>query len=141
MTILVTGANSFLGSNLVRRLADAGQVVFGTYRTEDKRIAELQNRPSVKLFRLDIAEPAAFNSIRDQVDTVIHVAAVSPTETVTVEDMISCNIVGTHNVHAFALRNGVKRFIFISSVSVYGNVTTPVLAETTSLSGTAPLWG
>jgi nucleoside-diphosphate-sugar epimerase len=41
--------------------------------------------------------------------------------------------VGTQNVHRFALENSVKRFIFMSSVSVYGNVTTQTLTEATPL--------
>ena len=133
MAIFVTGANSFLGSNLIRSLAKAGRAIVGTYRTEDQRIAEVRKLGSVKLYKIDIAEGGSLDLIRDDIATIIHVAAVSPTDTVTVEDMISCNVAGTQNVHAFALRRGAKHFIFMSSVSVYGNVTAPTLTEATPL--------
>lgn len=133
MVVLVTGANSFLGANLVRCLVSFGQPVVGTYRTRDARIAELEKLPSVSLHKIDLTDKRAFADISENIDTAIHVAAVSPAENVTVEEMISANIVGTHNVHAFALRKGVSRFIFMSSVSLYGNVTSSVLTETTPL--------
>lgn len=133
MVVLVTGANSFLGANLVRCLASFGQSVVGTYRTRDSRIAELEKLPSVSLHKIDLTDKRAFADLSEDIGTIIHVAAVSPAESVTVEEMISANIVGTHNIHAFALRKGVSRFIFMSSVSLYGNVISPVVTETTPL--------
>jgi nucleoside-diphosphate-sugar epimerase len=105
----------------------------GTYRTDDERIEELRDLPSVTLYRINLAHADAFASVRDEIDTIVHVAAVSPTDFVTVDDMIACNVVGTQNVHSFALRKGATRFIFMSSVSVYGNVTASMLTETTPL--------
>jgi nucleoside-diphosphate-sugar epimerase len=133
MAIFITGANSFLGSSLIRSLARDGRNIVGTYRTEDARIAELGELPSVTLHQADIANAPAFEAFQGEFDTIVHVAAVSPTNETTVEDMISCNIVGTQNVHAFALRKGAKRFIFMSSISVYGNVSAPSLTEMTPL--------
>jgi nucleoside-diphosphate-sugar epimerase len=121
--ILVTGAGSLLGYPLVLRLADAGHTVTGLYRTRGALVAGLAQRGDVRLRQVDLSERdgLARADIGD-CDTVVHIAGLSPRPNVTVADLVRDNVAATLHLAQWALGRGVRRFVFTSSMRVYGKV-------------------
>lgn len=128
---LVTGVGGFIGSALMERLLDLGQVVVGvdSFITGHRHNIEevLAINPDQKLqFRLiegDLRDPAVAKEAVAEVDVVLHQAALGSVPR-SMRDPISSH---QHNVDAFlnvldaARAAGVKRFVYASSSSVYGD--------------------
>ena len=113
MKILVTGSSGKLGSVTVNRLKDFGYQVLGAdimaSITTDV-IADVTN----KLQMLDITRG---------MDAVIHTAALHGRHmdlNYSREDFIQTNINGTLNLLNACVANGVKKFLFTSTTSIYG---------------------
>lgn len=131
-TVLVTGAAGFIGSHLSEALLTRSQRVVGLdnfdsfYDPAVKRrnISELLGHPDFNLIEGDIRDAAAVDrAIASGVDAIIHLAAragVRPS----IEDPIlyqDVNLHGTNVLLEAARKANVRRFIFGSSSSVYGN--------------------
>jgi len=130
MRILVTGGAGFIGSHVAARLLRDGHEVeviddFNDYydpRIKRANLASLGG--AVRLHEGDIRNQNFVQStIADgRFDAIIHLAAragVRPS----VQDpqlYIDTNITGTHHLLEAAHRNGISRFLFASSSSVYG---------------------
>jgi UDP-glucuronate 4-epimerase len=130
---LVTGGAGFIGSHLVDLLLanNPGRVVVidnfdDFYDPQFKRanITDHLNRAEYRLVETDIRNyPALKQLFAEEIfDTIIHLAAkagVRPSvnDPRTFQDV---NVAGTLNLLDLAHRNGIKRFIFGSSSSVYG---------------------
>lgn len=131
--ILVTGGAGFIGSHLVDRLIGDGVARVTVvddfsdfYDPTIKRanIASHLERDDFELVEADIADSQAMNDLFDRAgfDCVVHLAAragVRPS----VEDPLAyeeSNVRGTFTLLEAARRNGVPKFIFGSSSSVYG---------------------
>ncbi len=122
--ILVTGGGGFIGSTLVRRLAAAGDPVrvLDNFSTGARRNLDgLEGK--VEIVGADICDPDAVTMAMRGVATVVHLAAIpsvarsvaNPVETWRV------NVDGTLRLLEEARKTGVKRFVFTSSSSVYGD--------------------
>lgn len=116
-TILITGANGFLGSEIIRQALSAGLNIRATGRRLETKIN------GVEYFQADILNPDSLKGHLNKVDVLVHAAglahifdksaAIAPLFT-------SVNETGTANVALAAAKAHVKHFILISSVSVYG---------------------
>lgn len=123
-TFLVTGGAGFIGSHLVRRLVERGETVrvvdnFSTGK--DENIESWRDR--VSIIRGDICSRDTVRKAMADVDYVLHQAAL-PSVPRSIKDPISSNHVnvnGTLNLLIAAKECGVKRFVYASSSSVYGN--------------------
>ena len=121
MNVLVTGATGFLGQGIVTSLRAAGHRVIGASRgsadgLESVRLDVTSREDCARAFRQ--AGP---------IDTVVHAAALAHVR-LSEADEERChdvNVAGTANVLAAAQDAGVKRFVFISSVMVYGELDLP----------------
>jgi UDP-glucuronate 4-epimerase len=131
-TILVTGAAGFIGSHLCEALLGRGLRVIGFdsfdsfYDPAVKRrnVSALLAKPEFYLVEGDIRDSDAVEQAFGRgVDAVVHLAAragVRPS----IEDPLlyqDVNVCGTCMLLEAARRHGLKRFIFGSSSSVYGN--------------------
>lgn len=127
---LVTGGAGFIGSHLVEELVKQGQRVrvidnLSTGKKENiKPFLE-----EIEFIEGDIRDLELVREAMDGIDYVLHQAAV-PSVPRSVKDPLttnSVNIGGTLNVLIAAQGAGVKRVVYASSSSVYGD--TPVLPK------------
>ncbi|MBV4493365.1 UDP-glucose 4-epimerase family protein [Pseudomonas oryzicola] len=125
-TILVTGASGFVGGALCRKLSE-----LGTYCTRAglrKPGAVLPSGvPSAVVGELDGATDWA--PVLDGVDVVVHTAArvhvMKDTASDSLAEFRKVNVDGTLHLARQAAAAGVRRFIFISSIKVNGESSTP----------------
>jgi len=129
-TFLVTGGAGFIGSNLCERLAAAGHRV----RVLDDLSTGLAENLSglegaVELVRGDVRDRAAARDAVRGMDFVIHLAALGsvPRSVEDPETTHEVNATGTLVMLNAAREAGVRRFVYASSSSVYGD--TPVLPK------------
>jgi nucleoside-diphosphate-sugar epimerase len=127
---LVTGGAGFIGSHLVRRLlADGGRVrvVDNLVTGKRERLSELDGR--IDFIEGDLADPGICESAVNAVDFVLHQAAV-PSVQRSVKNPLEtnrANVLGTLNLLESSRKQGVRRFVYASSSSAYGD--TPILPK------------
>lgn len=127
--VLVTGGAGFIGSNLVDKLIQSNYnvIVIDNLSAGSKK----NLNPNAKFYKLDICDFDKIKPVFKNIDFVFHLAAI-PRVPVSIEKPIETsrvNILGTINVFKAASDAGVKRVIFASSSSVYGNQKTFPLKE------------
>jgi nucleoside-diphosphate-sugar epimerase len=117
MEILVTGGNGFVGRHVVSALRDRGdEVRVLALPTED---ASWLEERGIAVHRADICEPETLVAPMQGADGVLHLAAMMDVWR-PMEDYHAVNLTGTENVCRAALAAGVRRFVHMSSSSVYG---------------------
>ena len=117
MKVLVTGANGFIGSNVVKRMLDGGAEVNALVRkTSD--LSFLKDVP-VNYFYGDITDKESLRPALKGVGKVFHVAGLAA-DWGPYERFEKINYRGTINVATEAAKSGVKRFVFISTVAFHG---------------------
>jgi nucleoside-diphosphate-sugar epimerase len=140
MRYLVTGGAGFIGSNIVERLLKDGYFVrvldnFSSGKRENLAFIgtvpdEGSNRnlkgtvPAFELIEGDIRDKSTCSKACEGIDYVLHQAALRsvPKSLQDPESYNEVNISGTLNMLQAAAKAKVKRFVFASSSSVYGNV-------------------
>jgi UDP-glucuronate 4-epimerase len=138
MRVLVTGAAGFVGLNLVRRFAAAGDEVHALVRrTPDAAaLAFTGSGPgAVAWHHGDVTDRVGCAALVADVgpDVVVHAAAVTftgPQEAADPARVFDVNAGGTVNVLEAARRHGVGTFVYLSSSGLYGaNPPLPALDE------------
>jgi nucleoside-diphosphate-sugar epimerase len=121
MKILVTGGSGFIAGALTARLLRENNKVFAFTRNRGK--ASLNLPDSVRIFEAELADAGALSrlDIKDMPDAVVHLAA-SLDYFGAREGLFRANVRGTANLLDWASKNGVKRFVFASSVEAMGPV-------------------
>jgi UDP-glucuronate 4-epimerase len=133
MKILVTGAAGFIGSHICEHFIKLGHFVIGIDNFDDfysikfkhLNLAELQGNSSFQFHKADIRDSKTLNSLflSDQIDIVIHLAAkagVRPSIS-SITEYYDVNVNGTLSLLESMRIHNVKKLLFASSSSVYGN--------------------
>jgi NADH dehydrogenase len=121
-TILVTGANGFVGSHVVPELLDHGHLVVALARTHDKGRRVIDRLPpsqrhAVQVRLGDVTRAESLDGALAGVDAVIHLVAI-PRDWNGGADLRLVNTEGTRNLVVAAQRAGVRRFIHQGALGV-----------------------
>jgi nucleoside-diphosphate-sugar epimerase len=116
MRALVTGANGFVGSMLCRKLLQSGVEVRGLVR----RTSDLSLLADVPIQQVvgSLEDTASLDAAANGVDVVYHVAA-AVSDWGTWEYFHRTTVEGTRSILQAAVKNGVRRFVYISSTAVH----------------------
>lgn len=131
-SFLITGAAGFIGSNLVESLINKGYKVRGldNFSTGKKEnVEEFENKPNYEFIEGDIRDFETCLKACEGIDYILHQAALGSVPRSMKEPLIyeDNNIKGTANMMEAARLTGVKRFVYASSSSVYGD--SPILPK------------
>lgn len=125
MRVLVTGAGGFVGKVVARSLAAAGHQVTAAYRKTQP--AELAGQANVTLRALDLAGMGGL----DPYDAVVHCAADVPAFCPDPDQLYRSNVEGARRLFDAAVAAGATRIVYLSSMSIYGTISVPVVTEDT----------
>jgi len=124
-TVFFTGGAGFIGMHVIPMLLDRGynvRLFDNMFRGDRDKVAELASTGRVELIDQDVRYGAAVHQAMKGCESVIHFAAVSINKSqADPYESIDINMVGNHNVFAAAADHGVRRLVFASSASVYGD--------------------
>lgn len=114
--ILVTGGSGFLGSHIADALTTDGHDVHILDKVHSTYIQESQT-----YIEGDITDAAFVDQVVEGFDYVYHLAALADLNEAKNKpaDTVAINILGTVNLLTAAVKHGIKRFIFGSTVYVY----------------------
>lgn len=118
MKVLVTGANSLLGSNIVRKLERRGIETRAMIRANAELLSLKGTSP--EYFFGNITSREDIDLATKGCDYVIHTAAITEQTLPRLEDYLKVNVGGTQKVLDASVKNKVKRLIYISSTNSIG---------------------
>ncbi|MCB0729828.1 MAG: NAD(P)-dependent oxidoreductase [Ignavibacteriae bacterium] len=128
MKALVTGANGFTSSYLIKNLLDKGYTIKGLVRKTSN--LDLIKDLNVELAYVDLAKDEISDEVMKDIDVVYHVGAAYRTEGVPEKYFWDVNVEGTRKLLVAAKKAGVKKFIHCSTVGVQGEIKNPPAKET-----------
>ena len=131
---VVTGAAGFIGSNLAQRLLEHGERVVGIDCLTDyydrsrklQNVEQLLDHDRFTLEVLDCAHQDLFD-VLDGATRVFHLAGqpgVRPSWGLSFHDYVERNVLATQKLAEACVAQGVDRFVYASSSSVYGDALT-----------------
>jgi len=133
MRILVTGAAGFIGSNLVDKLLQTGHEIiaidnFDPYydrKIKEQNIAGARDYSKFHFFEMDITDEESIKNLFQKFpcEMVIHIAAKAGVRP-SIEDPAGyyrANVLGTLTLLEACKEFSIKKFIFASTSSIYGN--------------------
>lgn len=141
MKVLITGGAGFIGSNLAEYLIRKGCKVKIIDNLSTGKIDNLKEvAENIELKTGDITDITAFKDIFEGIDYVVHLAAVTSVQKSLEEPDLTykVNLEGTRNTLEFSEKFKIKRFVFASSCSIYGNPKKLPVSEEAELSPLSP---
>ena len=146
-TVLLTGATGYIASHTWLALLAAGHEVVGVDDFSNSspevlnRLQRLSGRTPV-FERLDVCDSAAMESLlqRHRIDAAVHFAAFKAVGESVAQPLAYYrnNLGGLVNVCGALQRNGIRRFVFSSSATVYGDPERLPITDDSPLSATNP---
>lgn len=134
MKILVTGGTGFIGSRLALEARRQGHAVTvaGQLNTDAERVraAELE-RSAVAIEQGPLQDPAYARRIARDCEAVIHLAAAQHEANVPESYFFDVNVNGTRTLMEACEAAGVRRFVYGSTIGIYGESSGDALDEST----------
>lgn len=143
-SILVTGADGFIGSHLTEALVKEGANVkaLSYYNSFNNWgwLEDIDYKKDIEVLCGDVRDPHYIKSISKNIDVIFHLAALIaiPYSYVAPDSYIDTNIKGTLNICQAALENGVEKVITTSTSEVYGTAQYVPIDEKHSLQPQSP---
>jgi dihydroflavonol-4-reductase len=134
MKMLVTGGTGFIGSRLALDALAQGHVpvVAGQLNTEAERSrAQELAAAGIGIEQGSLQEPDFARRVTDGCQAVIHLAAAQHEANVADDYFFDVNVNGTRTLLEASKRAGVRRFVYGSTIGVYGEYTGQPLDEST----------
>lgn len=126
--ILVTGGTGFLGSYILRYLVKKGYTNLHSLKRENSRtelIEDIQNK--IHFHKADILDIPTLENAIQEVDFVIHTAAVVSFKSRDRDLLMKVNIEGTANIVNLCIDNNIKKLIHVSSIAALGRTESGVV--------------
>lgn len=117
--VLVTGAGGFAGSHIARYLQNEGHMVIGTIR---HKTADFD-------FPVTICDLAESIDLDGDFDMIVHCAGSLPYKETDFRKFKRNNIDTMEQLIRFAVRKGIRRFIYLSTIGVYGEFREEIITE------------
>lgn len=133
-TYLVTGAAGFIGSKLAKKLIDDGNKVI---TIDNLSTGKIENIPlGCEFIKGNTYDKSIIEKLDSyKIDAIFHIAGQSSGE-VSFENPIydlNTNAASTLLLLDYAKKNGIKKFVYASSMSVYGDHSEELVSETSFL--------
>lgn len=125
MNILVTGANGLLGRYLIEFLSNSGHIVFALVK--DKSKLNFDKNKNINIVEMDLSN-IELSKLPQNIDAIYYLAQSNRFREFPdgVDDMLSINVLAPNILAKWAVKTGVKKFIYASSGGVYTNPNKPV---------------
>ena len=134
MRIVVTGATGFIGCQLAQILAGLGHDLVATGRAasevESTRLARLE-KAGVRVEVGSLLDPGFAATLTKTCEVVIHLAAAQHEGNVPDSYFRDINVSGTRHLLEAAIHAGARRFVYGSTIGVYGAAADQELTELT----------
>lgn len=129
MNILITGVAGFIGSWIAKELVKQGHNIIGIDNFNDYYNSKFKEENlediKLKLYKEDIRNFDNLKKIfyNNKINKIVHLAAMVGVRPSIINPFIyeEVNVRGTLNLLELAKQNNIKKFVFTSSSSVYGN--------------------
>ena len=131
MEILITGVAGFIGSNLADHLLEKGFHVTGidnfdpfySRSIKENNIRKALENPNFSFFQADITVAGSLDNVPFKGGVVVHLAAKTGVRPSIADPAgyIQTNITGTQHILEWMRKRNLKKMVFASSSSVYGN--------------------
>ena len=120
--VLVTGGAGFIGSNLCDFLSKKNFKVFAIDDLSVGKKKNISSNKKIKFYKIDVNKIDKLNNL-GKIDVIIHLAAKAEILIQKNKENIysHSNLSGLQSILNFSNVNKIKKFIFASSASVYGN--------------------
>ena len=141
MKILITGGAGFIGSSLADSLLNEGNDIvvvdnfndYYAYEIKEANVKHNLDNPHYHLYKIDLTDKNALKNVfaENNFDTVVHLAGragVRPSIE-RPEDYAESNILATIHILELMKDFNVKKLVFASSSSVYGNCKAQIFSE------------
>lgn len=141
MKILITGGAGFIGSSLADSLLNEGNDIvvvdnfndYYAYEIKEANVKHNLDNPHYHLYKIDLTDKNALKNVfaENNFDTVVHLAGragVRPSIE-RPEDYVESNILATIHILELMKDFNVKKLVFASSSSVYGNCKAQIFSE------------
>ncbi|MGI8761724.1 MAG: NAD-dependent epimerase/dehydratase family protein [Jatrophihabitantaceae bacterium] len=124
-TVFFTGGAGFIGMRVIPMLLERDyhvRIFDNLSRGDRSEVAKLVATGRVELVEQDVRYGGGVHNAMKGCESVIHFATVSINKSLADPyESIDINMVGNHNVFAAAADHGVRRLVYASSASVYGD--------------------
>ena len=121
--VLITGVGGFIGSKVAEKFLNNGFTVYGiddfSMGSRSKKIIE-----KINFIEMDLSDKNKIENLPKNVDLILHLAGQSSGE-ISFDDPIKDlqkNVISTLNLIKYGVERNIEKFVYASSMSVYGNV-------------------
>lgn len=121
--IFITGGAGFIGSHLTERIINNNEIViFDNLHRDALKYTKFKNNKNLRFIKGDVLDNRALEKGTDNIDIVIHMAAIAGVSTVISKPTttLKINLFGTYNLLELCRKKNINRFITFSTSEVYG---------------------
>jgi len=146
LKLLVTGGCGFIGSNFIRyilqkypsyKIINLDKL---TYAGNPENLKDVEKNKNYKFVKGDICDKKIVDELSKDLDCIVNFAAESHVDRSILEPdaFIRTDIIGTHTLLEAVRKNGVPRFVHISTDEVYGSIESGSFTEASPLKPNSP---